>query len=253
MQVTKVSPRGDKVTRSNQFWDIVELSTLRNLFYQGDLTIDQMATKLGRSHSATEKKLAKLGLRKNQDIHKYTDQFKRQVAAFYEETNGRETCEKFNIKQRQLEGILRRVRNVKGLPPIKIGERRNEWRVHDVVLALRYLGLKPVSYIADKLDKTESSVESYFKRRGYRLHYVNGLKQEEFYKNFTVSSQLAFMRNLDGDVFIPWGTMEDSLSMIKADQIQILVIKSMAHFQRFLHGCKNNSDVILALWERIEE
>lgn len=256
MNITKTSKSGNEITRSNKFWDIVELSQLRMLFFdEKELTIEQLANKVGRSKSSVEKKLQKMGLRRYPDAHKYkfTEQFKRAVTTFYEETNGPETCENFNLTQRQLEGLLRRARNLKGLPPIKIGERRNEWKVPDILIMLRYLGLKEVSYIADRIDKTESAVESYLKRRGFRLHYINGLKQEDFYKNFMVKKTLPFMRNTEGAVFIPWVTMEDNLSELNVDQIQVIVIKAMAKFQRFLHNCKTNSDVIIELWNRIEE
>lgn len=253
MEVTKRSPRGDEITRSNQFWDIVEMSQLRALFYKENMTVEQMAKQIGRSHSSTEKKLAKMGLKRNEIARKYSDDFKRTVLAFYETTTGRETCEKFDLTENALEGMVRRARRLNKLPPVKIGERKNEWKMNEILELLRYLGLKPIAYIATRLDKTELAIESYLKRRGFRLHYVNGLRQDDFYKNFKLNGQVPFLRNLDGEVFLPWVILEDSLPLINADQIQIIVIKSMANFQRFLHGCKSNSEVITKLWDRLEE
>ena len=136
---------------------------------------------------------------------------------------------------------------------MKVGERRSDWKLEQVLLLLRYVGLKPLSEIALKLGKNELAVASYLKRRGFRLHYVNGLKSDYFYDHFQTTKQLPFMRNVKHEIFIPWTTMEENLAFINADLMQSSVIKAMAKFQRFLHGCENNKDVVEVLWLNITE
>lgn len=243
-----------KVIRSKAFWDMIEVSKLRGMFLQGDKTISQIAQEMGRSSASTERKLSRLGLKRKENEggnNRYTDDFKKAVSEFYYATNAAETAKKFGVSPKVIEGILFRMRRNNG--PILIGKRKNEWQLDEVLIVLRYMGLKPLPFIAEKIGKTQSALESYLKRRGFRLHYINGLIGEDFKKNFRTTNTLPFVRNLEGDVFIPWVTIEDNLSKIEADQIQIYVVRAMAKFQRFLHGSKANTNVIEELWIKMEE
>lgn len=254
MALIKLNSKGEEVKNSYKMWEVVESSILRNIFInEKDLTIEEIAKKMNRPKRTVENHMRKMGLKKDPAHRKFSEQFKKTVVAFYEETSQKEVCEKFNITETQLEGIVYRARRLKGLAPIKIGQRKNEWKVTETVELLRYIGLKPIPYIAEKLGKSNLAIESYLKRRGFRLHYVNGLKQDDFYKNFKVKETLPFLRNSDDDVFIPWVTMENRISEIIADDIQIIVISAMANFQRFLHNCKENKEVIDRLWQKIDE
>ena len=233
---------------------MLEISRLRGLFLSGQFSIDKIAQELGRTKKSVERKLNREGLKNpERKAVKYTDEFKKAVIEFYYATNISMTEETFGIDRKVIEGILRRARAHKQLPVVKIGERKNEWKLDDVLETLRYLGLKDELHIANKIGKTESAVSSYIKRRGFRLHYINGLQKDYFNQNFKLKNSIPFMRNLQGDVFIPWVTMEDKLNDIEADAIEIYTIKAMANFQRFLHGVKSNNDVIAQLWLKIEE
>jgi transposase len=231
---------------------MLEKSRLRGLFLQGSLSIDQIAKEMQRSKSAVERQLRRMELRRKTETHQvYQEEFREAVVTYYYSTNGPETCAKFNISQGTLEGFITR-RNKK--LSLKNQYKKNEWTTSETLILLRYIGLKPLSYIAIKLDKTESSVKSYLKRRGYRLRYVNGLSQDLLDNMFTRTSSLPFMRNNEGDIFIPWTTLEDYIDTItNGDEFQKIIIRSMANFQRFLHQAENNKTIKEKIWITIEE
>lgn len=239
-------------TRSKEFRDMLEVAKLRGLFLQGNMTISAMANELGRSRKSVERKLNRMGLRSpSREAVTYTEEFKATVIAYYYATNRKETCEKFGISDRVIEGFISRKNKRLGLTSVK---KKNEWTTEETLILLRYIGLKSIPFIAMKLDKTESAVNSYLKRRGYRLRYVNGLPQSIFEEMFSRTKELPFMRTVEGEVFIPWSTFEDNLGSIsKGDEFQILIVKAMAKFQRFLHGVRNNTDLKEELILKIEE
>lgn len=241
-----------KVKRSQQFWDMVEVSKMRSIFLKDKCTIDELAQKMGRSKKSVERKLNHLGLKRSSEEYiRYNEDFKETVVAYYYTTNRKETCERFNISENVLEGFLtRRKRKLN----ITTTTRKNEWTTDETLYMLRYIGLKPLSYIAQQMGRTESALYSHIRRRGYRLSYVNGLPKELFDKIFVRTSDMAFMRNFEGEIFIPWTTFEDNLDKItNGDEFQVIIVRSMAKFQRFLHGAKNNQEIKELLWLKIEE
>lgn len=238
--------------KSKEFWDMLEVARMRDLFLQGDMKINDIAKNLGRTRKSVERKLNRIGLnKKNKTIVTYTEEFKSTVLLYYYSTNAKETCEKFNIQQKTLEGfVTKRNRTLKLKSQIK----KNEWSTEDVLVFLRYAGLQPIPFIANKLDKTDASVLSYLKRRGYRLRYVNGLPKDIFDKVFERIADVPFMRLTSGDIIIPWVSVEENIDCLTGvDEIQLTIIKSMAMFQRFLHGTKTNRETIEELWLKIEE
>lgn len=240
-------------TRSKEFWDMLEVSRLRGLFLQGDMTIEKIASTMGRSKTSVERKLRRLNLRRSEEqVRKYTDDFRETVIAYYYATNRKETAEKFGISDKVIEGFITR-RNKRLKLTNKI-DKKNEWTHQETITMLQYIGLKPLAFIADKLGKTEPSVRSYIRRKGYRLRYVNGLPRDIFESLFVRTKEIPFMRNVEGEVFIPWTTFEDNIHTVtNGDEFQMLIVRSMAKFQRFLQGAKNNQEIRDILWLKIEE
>lgn len=262
---------------THTLWTTLEKSMLRGMLGK-NLTYEEIAKSMGKTRQSVAHMSQRMGL--SSDGHrKYTDEFKKVVYEFYLTSNAKETREKFSISQGTLEAFVTKMR----LYDDKSKDiKKNQWSQAEILFLLKYTGLQPVSFISGKLGRTEASIKSYFKRKGFRLHYVNGLKKEEAEKfnpkvkfyvieryetlgifkrvqttridhYFRPIETIPFLRNRMGEIILPWTTAEDNMHKMELDQIQRKIISSMARFQRFLHGAESNKEMSEKLFNLVTE
>lgn len=234
---------------THTLWTTLEKAMLRGMLGK-NLTLEEIGKCLGKTRESVARMSNRMGLKNDNPQRKYTDDFKKIVYEFYINSNAKETKEKFCLSQGTLEAFVTRVRKIEN---IKDQPKKNEWSQEEVVFLLEYIGLQPLSFIAEKLDRTEPSIKSYLKRKGFRLHYVNGLPKDEIDKHFRPMMHIPFLRVRSGEIILPWTTAEENLENLDIDIIQRKIIISMACFQRFLHGVSSNKEMTEKLFEKVTE
>lgn len=236
-------------------WTKEEVSKLISLFKNKN-NVPEISKALGRTELSVSHKLLRLGHRRENGAFQeiYSMDFCSTVYDFYKIFGPKEASEKFKITRRQVEYIVRRFKKAKGLPNTLVGDRYCDWSTDIVLIMLSYIGLKPLSFIADKIGRSESAISSYVKRRGFRLNYVNGLPKERFDELFKPTKPIISIRTLEGKVIIPWTQLKENIEDLGIeDYAHIRAITAMGNLQKFIHQKKTNQETLDELWAKIEE
>lgn len=238
-------------SRKDLRWSAHEKSVLRSMLSYRKHTYTEIANVLGRSSNSVSKKAARMGMENHGHI-KYTDDFKKAVVEFYMQTDTAKTMDKFGLKTKQLDSLLGSARR-KGILKTYKKERSTDWNLLDVEILLKYIGLQPLAFIAEKTGRSTGAIESFIKRRAFRIHYFNGIKKNDVHNQFTINGNIQFLRNRKGEIILPWTMAEDQLEKLNPDLVQEKVIASMAKFQRWIHRAETNGEMRDKLFDAITE
>lgn len=237
-------------------WTKEEVKKLIFLFKQKNKSYTDISNELGRSYDSVQRKFSNLGLKRDPNAFNeiYSLDFCSMVYESVKQIGVKETCLKMGLGRRQVEHLVRRHKKYNGIAKTEDNERFNSWKTHETLFLLSYIGLKPLSFISQRLGRTESAIASYVKRRGFRLNYVNGLPKETFDEIFKVEGFFVTLRTTEGKVIVPWVSIAHSMEKLKiTDFAHIRSITAMANLQKFIHGKKTNEEVLEELWVKIEE